>query len=83
MWIALNAIAATSSLFAGILFLRFWRETVDRLFAWFAVAFAMFTVNYLILAVVQMADETRFYAYLPRLSGFVLILAAIVDRNRR
>jgi hypothetical protein len=83
VWVVLNAIAATASLFAGILFLRFWRETADRLFAWFAVAFAMFMVNYLMLAVVQMADEARFYAYLPRLAGFVLILAAIVDRNRR
>lgn len=83
MRIVLNTIAAASSLFAGVLFLRFWRETVDRLFVWFAIAFWMFTINYLLLALLNTTDETRFYAYLPRLAGFLMILAAIVDRNRR
>jgi hypothetical protein len=71
VWIVLNAIAATSSLFAGVLFLRFWRETLDRLFAWFAIAFWMFTVNFLLLALVSATDETRLDAYLPRLAGFL------------
>jgi hypothetical protein len=79
----LNTTAATSSLFAGVLFWRFWRETLDRLFAGFAVAFWMFTINFLLLALLNPTDETRFYAYLPRLAGFVVILMAIVDRNRR
>jgi hypothetical protein len=83
VWAVLNAIAATSSLFAGVLFLRFWRETLDRLFAWFAIAFWMFTVNCALLALVNANDETRVYAYLPRLAGFVLILVAIAQRNRR
>jgi Family of unknown function (DUF5985) len=83
VWILLNAVAATASLFAGVLFLRFWRETVDRLFGWFAIAFWMFTINFLLLALVNTTDETRFYAFLPRLAGFLMILAAIVDRNRR
>ncbi len=82
MQVVLNTIAATSSLFAGVLFLRIWREVGDRIFAWFAVAFWMFMINYVLLALLNTRDETRFYAYLPRLAGFVLILAAIVDRNR-
>jgi hypothetical protein len=79
----LNTIAATSSLCAGVLFLRFWRETLDRLFAGFAIAFWMFTINFLLLALLNPTDETRLYAYLPRLVGFLVILVAIVDRNRR
>lgn len=83
MRLLLNTVAATSSLFAGVLFLRFWRNTVDRLFAWFAVAFWMFALNYALLAVLDTTDESRVYAYLPRLGGFVMILFAIADRNRR
>jgi peptidoglycan/LPS O-acetylase OafA/YrhL len=54
----------------------------DHIFAWFAVAFWMFMINYVLLALLNTTDESRFYAYLPRLAGFALILAAIVDRNR-
>lgn len=79
----LNIASAVSSLFAGVLFLRFWRETVDRLFAWFAAAFWMFAVNYLLLAMLNTTDETRFYLYLPRLAGFCMIAVAIADRSRR
>ena len=83
MRILLNAVAATSSLIAGVLFLRFWREAVDRLFAWFAVAFWMFAANYVLLALLNTSDETRPFLFLPRVAGFTLILGAIVDRNRR
>ena len=83
MRVVLNAIAGTSAVFAGVLFLRFWRESVDRLFLWFAVAFAMFACNYFVLALVPPGDENRFFAYLPRLAGFVLLLVAIADHNRR
>jgi hypothetical protein len=81
--VLLNAVAATSSLVAGVLFLRFWRDAVDRLFAWFAVAFWMFALNYILLALLNATDETRPYLFLPRLAGFIMILVAIVDRNRR
>ena len=83
MRIALNTVAATASIIAGVAFLRFWREAVDRLFAWFAAAFCMFALNYFVLALLNTTDETRFYLFLPRLAGFITILAAVVDRNRR
>ena len=83
MRIVLNAVAATSSILAGVAFLRIWRGGIDRLFAWFAVAFWLFAINYLLLALLDITDETRVYVFLPRLAGFVVILIAIVDRNRR
>ncbi len=83
MRLVLNVVAGTSSIFAGVLFLRFWRESVDRLFLWFAVAFAMFACNYLGLALLDPGDESRFYAFVPRVVGFLVILLAIADRNRR
>ena len=78
----LNGISACASLIAGILFLRFWRDTGERLFLWFALAFWMFAVNWAGVATVPPADEGRYLFFLPRLAGFACILAAIVDKNR-
>jgi hypothetical protein len=69
---------------AGLFFLRFWRRTGDRLFALFAIAFWMIGLNWLLLAFTDPAAETRRAAiYLVRLLAFVLILIAIIDKNRR
>lgn len=65
----------------GVRFLRFWKDTRDRLFIYFALAFWTFGVNWLALAVFQPPDETRHYFYLVRLAAFVLIIAGIVDKN--
>ena len=78
----LNGISACASLIAGILFLRFWRDTRERLFLWFALAFWMFAINWGGVATVPPADEGRYLFFLPRLAGFAFILAAIVDKNR-
>jgi O-antigen/teichoic acid export membrane protein len=69
---------------AGIafFFLRYWRDTGDRLFAIFSLAFAIFAVNRLILTLLDEADEARTVVYLSRLAAFVLIIVAIVDKNR-
>ena len=45
-------------------------------------AFALFAVNYSMLAVVPMLDERRTYAFIVRLAGFVAILAGLVLKNR-
>jgi hypothetical protein len=78
----IHGVSACGSLIAGILFMRFCRDTGDRLFLWFALAFAMFAVNWTGLAVARPADEARHLFYLVRLAGFVLILVAVVEKNR-
>jgi hypothetical protein len=67
---------------AGLFFLRFWRETRDRLFAMFALAFWVLGVNWLGIAVLATSEEARMGFCLLRLAAFVLILVAIVDKNR-
>ena len=67
---------------AGLFFLRFWRRTGDRLFAIFAVAFWLMGLNWLLLATVR-RDEVDTALYAIRLVAFVLILLAIIDKNRR
>ena len=66
----------------GLYFLRYWRETRDRLFAMFALAFWVLGVNWLGLAVLATTYEEQTPFYLLRLAAFVLILIAIVDKNR-
>ena len=70
-----------ASLVAGLFFLRFWRQTRDRLFAIFAAAFFLLGLNWFWLSLVQ-TDEVDSAAYAVRLLAFVLILIAIVDKNR-
>lgn len=68
---------------AGLFFLRFWRETRDRLFLAFAVAFWMLGIQRMALIVVpEPAVDTVTSLYLIRLAAFVLILLAILDKNR-
>jgi hypothetical protein len=66
---------------AAAFFLRFWRRTGDRLFLAFAVAFFLLALNQAIATWLGAADERAGFAYVLRVIGFVLILAAIVDKN--
>jgi hypothetical protein len=67
---------------AGLFFLRFWRKTHDRLFAIFALAFWLMGVNWLALSFTSADAEFRPALYLIRLLAFVLILFAILEKNR-
>jgi len=78
----LLGVTVLASATAGLFFLRFWRDTHDRLFALFAVAFWLLALNWLGLAVVAEPEEARTLLYLVRLAAFVLIIVAIVDKNR-
>jgi hypothetical protein len=78
---------------AGLYFLRFWRATCDRLFAFFACAFWLLALQRLALALTTTEGaitsstappppiETQTLLYLVRLFAFVLILIAIIDKN--
>ncbi len=66
---------------AAVFFLRFWRKTADRLFLAFAIAFFLLALNQALAQWLGAADERVGYTYLLRVIGFILILAAIVDKN--
>jgi hypothetical protein len=67
---------------AGLFFLRFWRQTRDRLFLIFAIAFWLLGAQRLALALTSQMAESLTGLYLVRLFAFLLILLAIVDKNR-
>jgi hypothetical protein len=67
---------------AGLFFLRFWRQTHDRLFLIFALAFLVLGVQRLALVLSGPPMEGRTELYLVRLFAFLMIMLAIIDKNR-
>ena len=67
----------------SLVFLRSWQRTSDRLFAWFALSFAILGTERWVLAVVHVPEASSPLVYLLRLLAFSLIILAIVDKNRR
>ena len=74
---------------AGLYFLRFWKTSRDRLFAFFALAFWVLALQRLALAMTTLHQEASSdtaeahpLLYVVRLVAFVLILIAIIDKNR-
>jgi hypothetical protein len=78
----MGAIAMASCIIA-MFFVRFWRRTHDRLFALFAVAFFLLGVTRLGLVISDDSSEASSSWYWVRLAAFLVILFAIVDKNRR
>ena len=68
-------------LIAAGFFWRFWRKTADRLFLAFAAAFVLFALNQGLAAGLTVTLEPSSLVYGLRVLGFILILAAIVDKN--
>lgn len=73
---------ATASLVAALFFLRFWRDTHDRFFLLFAIAFLVEALNRAALGLTNVAQEHEPFFYLVRLLAYGLIIVAIVDKNR-
>lgn len=67
---------------ALVFFLRFWRRSGDPLFGWFALAFGLMGLNWVFLAMSGPASEFRPFLYLMRLVAYLVIVAAILQKNR-
>lgn len=90
---SLNAVALAGSFLSGaamlghviaaLYFLKFWKRSRDPLFVFFTVAFALLGVQRVAMLAWPRADERgQVLLYGLRLLAFVLILAAIVQKNR-
>jgi uncharacterized membrane protein HdeD (DUF308 family) len=74
---------AMASFVAMLFFLRFWRQTRDSLFLLFALAFGCDAATRFVLGLSQISQEAEPFFYVARLLTFALIVAAIVQKNRR
>ncbi|MGH8219596.1 MAG: DUF5985 family protein [Steroidobacteraceae bacterium] len=68
---------------AAIFFFHYWRVSRERLFAYFTVAFAAMALDWLGHAFVpDPTNSLRPEVYAVRLFAFIVILIAIIDKNR-
>ena len=68
---------------AGLLFLRFWRDSHDRFFLLFALSFFVEAFSRILLATSARPNEGSPWLYGIRLGAYLLILWAIYEKNRR
>jgi hypothetical protein len=66
---------------AGLFFLRFWRKTGDTLFVYFGISFWLLAAGQAAPLVLDIPREDQSWIYLIRLSGFVVLIIAIVGKN--
>lgn len=67
----------------GLKFLRFWRLSRDRFFVFFAAAFWIFALGWTLRVFLPTVGEHAHLMYVPRLLAFLMLLIAIIDKNRR
>jgi hypothetical protein len=67
----------------GLFFFRFYHQTRDRLFMLFSVAFAILAIQRLTFLLIGDNNESDAVVLIMRLLAFLVIIAAIVDKNRK
>lgn len=77
----LQGATALASMGVALFFWKYWRTTGDRLFMAFSLAFGVFALNRVLLSVLDPQSEARTWIYLVRALTFVLIAAAVIDKN--
>jgi zinc transporter ZupT len=70
-----------ASLTIALFFLRFWRNTGDRFFLYFALSFFIEGLHRVYSAVLNEAGEDSPLHYLIRVAAYGLIVWAIVEKN--
>lgn len=76
-------VLSMSAAVAGLFFLKFWKESADRLFVFFALAFWSLSAHWTGLAIVNPELESRHQLYILRLAAFVILIVGILDKNAR
>jgi hypothetical protein len=74
---------AMGSVVAAVFFVRFYRETRDPLFLYFAASFGVEAANRTLLAFAPTPNEASPSLYLLRACAYSLILVGIYRKNRR
>lgn len=73
---------ALSCVVAAMFFGRYWRDTRDPLFLFFACSFLLEAVNRTLLAFLGSWTEGRPALYLVRLLAYLIIVMGVIHKNR-
>lgn len=77
----LVGVIATSSIMAGIFFLKFWKRTRDFLFLAFSIAFIIEGLDRACVIMLAKPNEGSPWIYVVHLFAAVLLLVAILKKN--
>ncbi|MFZ5894610.1 MAG: DUF5985 family protein [Myxococcota bacterium] len=83
MIVFLRGALAMCCLVSALFFLRFWRESRERLMAVFSGAFVLLGASWTLLAINVFGDEANAHVFAIRALAFGLIALGIFDKNRR
>jgi hypothetical protein len=83
MYTFFSGVTATGNLIAAAFFLRFWSQSREGLFLFFAGAFALFAVTPILIGLLNIPQTQQSEFFLFRLAGFVLIIIGIAWTNVR
>jgi hypothetical protein len=78
----LQVVNGTAAAVGALFFLRFWRAMDDPLFGLFSAALWLLSASWLLLASLNPVADAQPYIYGIRLVAFLLIIVAIVQKNR-
>lgn len=79
----LLGVIVTCSFVAAGFFARFWRSTRDVLFLCFAAAFFLEGLNRTAFLFLDKPNAGDAFIYVVRLLSYLIILAAIANKNRK
>lgn len=79
----LSGMIAAASLTIAAFFWRFWQRTRDRLFLYFCTAFVLMMTERIMRTLLNLDNEMAPLVYAVRLASYLVIIAGIIDKNRR
>ncbi|MBX9693298.1 MAG: hypothetical protein K2Z81_12995 [Cyanobacteria bacterium] len=65
----------------AVFFFKFWRNSKDRLFAYFAFSFITLAISQIVVFCYGDKGNFSLYGYSVRLIAFALIIVGIVEKN--
>lgn len=81
--IFMSGALAALCMVVALFFLRFYAKSRDRLFLCFSCAFVMLGVERVFISLNEISNEKVGSVIVIRIVSFILILLAIIDKNRR
>lgn len=79
----LSGMTTMGFLTAGLLFVRYWRRTGDRMFVWFSAAFGLLALTQALPVLFSIPREEHSWVFTLRFLAFALLIFAILRKNAR
>lgn len=79
----LSGATAMASIVIAIFFFHFYKKVQDRFFMFMSIAFALFALEKTANNIYITSEGEFYMVYIIRFIGFLVIVAGILDKNRK